>query len=76
MVLPRGLLLKMRVQLDLVDRRDHRGLGEQVIQVVRLEVGHTDGPDPAVGEQLLERLVRVDVPPRAGIGQWIRYRST
>ncbi len=60
-VLTGGVLLQVRVQLDLVDRRDDRRLADQPLQVLGKEVGDTDGPDPAVGVQLLERLVRVDV---------------
>ena len=48
------------VQLDLVDRRDDVGLGEQLLQVVRHEVADADRPHAPVGEQGLQRLVRGD----------------
>lgn len=67
---------ELRVQFDLVDGRDHRGLAEQPLQVHRLEVGDADRLGPAVGVDLLEGRVRVDVSVLGGTGQWIRYRST
>ena len=55
------LLLQVRVQLDLVDRRDDVGLVEQPLEMVGLEVGDADRPDPPVGVQLLQGPPRLDV---------------
>lgn len=60
-VLAGGVLLEVRVQLDLVDGRDDGRRLDQLLQVLRVEVGDTDGLDPAVRVELLEGLVRVDV---------------
>jgi hypothetical protein len=54
------LLLEVRVQLDLVDGGNHRRLGQQTVQDLRHEVADADGPHLAVGEEYLQRAVRVE----------------
>ncbi len=51
---PGSLVGQVRVHLDLVDRGGDPGLGDDPVEVVRLEVGHADGPCAAVGEELGE----------------------
>ena len=72
-----SVLLEVRVQFDLVHRRDDEGLLDQSGEVLRKEVGDADRLGAAVGVDLLEGLVRVHVryPSSGGTGQWIRYRS-
>jgi hypothetical protein len=53
-------LLEVRVQFDLVDRGDNRRNGEKPVEVVGHEVAHSNRPNLPVGEQLLERPVRVE----------------
>ena len=54
------LLLEVGVQLDLVDRRHHRGFRQQPLQHLGHEVAHADGAHAAVGQQLFQRLVRAE----------------
>ena len=53
-------LLEVRVDFDLVDRRHDRGLGQQTLQVLGHEVADPDRAHLAVGEQRLQRAVRVE----------------
>ena len=69
---PKLGLLQPRMQLDLVDRRRDLGLGQQSLQAGNLEVRDPDGPYPAVGVQLLERLPGGDGGLWQATGQWIR----
>ena len=48
------------MQLDLVDCRNHRGAGDEVVQMLGAEVANTDCPDTPLGEQALGGLVRGD----------------
>ena len=72
----RFVLLKQGMELDLVHRR-HRGrTGEQLLEMVRLEIGDPDRPRaPVGGERSSARHAWVNLPS-LGMGQWIRYRST
>src|SRR2546430_16366826 len=49
------VLSQVRVHLDLVDGRDDLGLTVQAPEVAGLEVGHADGPGPALAVELLQR---------------------
>ena len=54
------VLGEVRVEFDLVDRRSNRGLLQQPLDVVRLEVGDSDRPGASGAVDLLERLPRLD----------------
>lgn len=67
-----GLLLEIRVKLNLVDSRDHVAFTQQFLQVKRHEVADTNGAHLALIQQLFERLVRLDgflEPSRSGLVQ-------
>ena len=51
-------LEKEGMELHLVHRGPHGGLGGKILEVVREEVAHPDGAHGAVGEELLQRLPR------------------
>src|SRR5690606_17250434 len=55
-----------RVQLDLVDRGNGAGLGDQGAQVVDGEIGDADGTDPALTLEFLEGAEGVDEAARPG----------
>ena len=61
-----GRLGEVRVHLDLVYRGDHRSLLQQGVQVPGHEVADADRPHPPVGEQGLQRAIRLlgEVEPR------------
>lgn len=48
------------MDLDLVDRRHHRRLSKQILEVARHEVADADGANLAGGGQVLERPVGVE----------------
>ena len=58
-------LLELRVQLDLVDRRDDLRSRRAAVQVGGLEVGHADRAGPSVGVELLEGPPGLDVQVQA-----------
>ena len=51
-------LLQPRMQLDLVDGRHHLGCFQQLVQVLRLEVGHADRPYLALAVERFHGPVR------------------
>src|SRR6476620_339007 len=57
-----GLILKTRMQFDLVDRRTDVGLCKEALQVVRLEVGDADRLGPALAENSLQGPPGFNVP--------------
>ena len=63
-----GLLLKAGMKLDLIDGRGHSGLADDPLQVIAIEVRHSDRADPPFPLQTHERLpafdVAIDARPR------------
>ena len=59
-------LLEVRMHFDLVDGRYDGRLSQQALKVVGHEVAHANRAYLAVGEQLLERAVRVQSSDRSG----------
>ena len=57
-----GLLCEVGMALDLVDRRHHRGLLEERVEVLDHEVADADRADLAVGEQRLQGAVGLERP--------------
>lgn len=54
-----GVWSAVRMDLDLVHRRHHGGLGKQALEVLGHEVADADGPHLAAGKQLLQRPVGI-----------------
>src|SRR5437773_9343137 len=55
-------LLEVGVALDLVDRRHHRGMVEELREVLDHEVADPDGADLALSEQGLQGAVSIQGP--------------
>jgi hypothetical protein len=60
------------MDVDLVDRRHHRGAVEERRQVLDHEVADPDRADLAVGEQRLQRTVGLQVRSNADGSGWCR----
>ena len=71
--LPHLALTEERVELHLVYGGHHLGLGNQVLQVVGLEIANADCPHAASAEQPLPALYAATVSPKSeGTGQCSR----
>ena len=64
-----GVALEERVRLDLVDRRGHVVVLDEIDETVRVEVGDTDRPGQAVGVELLHRPPEAVVVPERLVDQ-------
>jgi hypothetical protein len=48
------------MQFDLIDGRNNRHVGKQTTKVLGHEIAHADRAHLAVGEQFLERAIRIE----------------
>ena len=69
-------LREVRVHLDLVDGGNDIGVRSSVVEVLGHEVADADRADLAVGEQCLERLVRLDRSVELAGSGWCRINRS